>query len=112
MSCEKLKTGNYFFTMNQVSFEKQHWNVAFANSNEYKLRFILCVMIYEKICRMHMPQEMFNLQRRWQTINSQEVFEKNYTCKKGNFNRPFEYIVFQMGQINVCRADISEASER
>ena len=42
----------------------------------------------------------------------QEVFEKNYTCKKGNFNRPFEYIVFQMGQINVCRADISEASER
>ena len=32
--------------------------------------------------------------------------------KKGNFNRPFEYIVFQMGQINVCRADISEASER
>lgn len=50
--------------MNQVRLEKQHRNVAFANSNEYKLRFILCVMIYEKICRMHMPQEMFNLQRR------------------------------------------------
>lgn len=64
MSCEKLKTGNYFSTMNQVRLEKQHRNVAFANSNEYKLRFILCVMIYEKICRMHMPQEMFNLQRR------------------------------------------------
>ncbi len=31
--------------------------------------------------------------------------------KKGNFNRPSEYIAFRMGQINVCRVDISEVSE-
>ena len=40
------------------------------------------------------------------------VYFDMFFRKKGNFNRPFEYIVFQMGQINVCRADISEASER
>ena len=40
----------------------------------------------------------------------QEVFEKNYTCKKGNFNRPFEYIVFQMGEISINPLEINEVS--
>ena len=30
----------------------------------------------------------------------------------GNFNRPSENIVFQMEQINICKADISVVSER
>ena len=53
---------------------------------------------------------MVNHTRR-QTINSQEVFEKNYTCKKGNFNRPFEYIVFQMGEISINPLEINEVFE-
>ena len=31
--------------------------------------------------------------------------------KKGNFNKPSEYIVFQMEQTNICRVDFSEVSE-
>ena len=42
--------------------------------------------------------------------NSQENFEPFLNCKNGNFNKPSEYIVFQMGEISMNPIEINEVS--
>ena len=48
---------------------------------------------------------------RWQTINSQENFEIFWIVKMGNFNKPSEYIIFQMGEISINPLEINEVFE-